>query len=67
MENFIFLQWRLLHDRQKTILDTIDLRFSQNSDKIELSEIGPILNDYKAISTNINKYFADINVDTVIL
>ena len=67
MENFIFLQWRLLHDRQKTILDTIDLRFSQNSDKIELSEIGPILNDYKAIRTNINKYFADINVDTVIL
>ena len=67
MENFIFLQWRLLHDRQKTILDTVDLRFSQNSDKIELSEIGPILNDYKAISTNINKYFADINVDTVIL
>ena len=66
MENFIFCAVKVLQlIDEKSVLKKIKPRFNQNSDKIELSEKGPILNDDKVIDTNINNYFADINLDTV--
>ena len=68
MGNFIFCAVKALHMiDKKVILETIDLNFNQNSDEIELSEISPTLNDYKAISANVNIYFVDIDLDTVAL
>ena len=66
MENFIFCAVKVLQlIDKKSVLKKIKPRFNQNSDKIELSEKGPIFNDDKVIDTNINNYFADINLDTV--